>query len=73
MSPLAHEHRKLSNTFTTPFVILRLLTPLSMSYEAAVKQAEPYNRIIQELPDMRADTIELVQQAAVSSATLMFW
>jgi hypothetical protein len=61
--PLVHRHRKLSNMFTAPFVVLRLLTPLGMSYEAAVKRAEPYNRIIQELSDMRADTIRLVQQA----------
>jgi uncharacterized protein YecE (DUF72 family) len=63
MPPLAHQHRKLGNTFTAPFVVLRLLTPLGISYEAAVKRAEPYNRIIQELPDMRADTISLVKQA----------
>lgn len=34
-----------------------------MSYEAAVKRAEPYNRIVQELPEMRTDTITLVKQA----------
>lgn len=61
--PLARQHRKLSNTFTAPFVVLRLLTPLGMSYEAAVKRAEPYNRIVQELPEMRTDTITLVKQA----------
>ena len=54
---------------TAQFVVLRLLTPLRMSYEAAVKRAEPYNRIIQELPDMRADTITLVSQAVVEQRT----
>lgn len=44
-------------------MVLRLLTPLGMSYEAAVKRAEPYNRIVQELPEMRTDTITLVKQA----------
>ena len=50
-------------------MVLRLLTPLGMSYEAAVKRAEPYNRIIQELPDMRADTIALVKQAVAQQRT----
>ena len=69
MPPLAHQHRKLSSTFTAPFVVLRLLTPLGMSYEAAVKRAEPYNRIVQELPDMRTDTIALVRQAVAQQRT----
>ena len=43
--------------------VLRLLTPLGTSYAAAVKRAEPYDRIIEELPDMRTDTIALVKQA----------
>ena len=34
-----------------------------MSYEAARKRAEPYTKIIEELPDMRRDTIDLVQKA----------
>src|SRR5579884_2787171 len=69
MPPLAHQHRKLGNTFTAPFVLLRLLTPLGMSYEAAVKRAEPYNRIVQELPEMRADTVGLVKQAVAEKRT----
>jgi len=69
MPPLAHQHRKLSNSFTAQFVLLRLLTPLGMRYEAAVKRAEPYNRIIQELPDMRSDTIALVKHAVAEQRT----
>ena len=49
--------------------MLRLLTPLGLSYEAAVKRAEPYNRIVQELPEMRADTVALVQQAVAQQRT----
>lgn len=41
----------------------RLLTPLKTSYEQAKKRAEPYNKIVAELPDMRKDTIALVQQS----------
>jgi len=30
--------------------VLRLLTPLKMSYDAAKKRAEPYTKIVEELP-----------------------
>ncbi len=43
--------------------VLRLLTPLKMSYEAAKKRAEPYNKIVSELPEMRRDTVDLVKKA----------
>ncbi|HKC94905.1 MAG TPA: hypothetical protein VKB81_12895 [Nitrospira sp.] len=49
------QHRKM-DTFTAPFTVLRLLTPLKMSYEEAKKRAEPYNKIVGELPDLRRDT-----------------
>lgn len=34
-----------------------------MSYEAAKKRAEPYTKIVEELPEMRRDTVELVKKA----------
>jgi hypothetical protein len=40
-------------SFTAPFPVLRLLTSLKMSYEAAKKRAEPYTKIVEELPEMR--------------------
>jgi hypothetical protein len=43
--------------------VLRLLTPLKMSYEGAKKRAEPYTKIVEELPDMRRDTVDLVKKA----------
>ena len=49
--------------FTAPFTVLRLLTPLKMSYEAAKKRAEPYTKIVEELPEMRRDIVELVKKA----------
>ena len=49
--------------FTAPFTVLRLLTPLKMSYEAAKKRAEPYTKIVEELPEMRRDAVELVKKA----------
>ncbi len=62
MPSLAEQHQRM-DTFTAPFTVLRLLTPLKMTYEAAKKRAEPYNKIVGELPEMRRDTVRLVQQA----------
>jgi len=53
----------MEETFAAPFTVLRLLTPLKMSYEAAKKRAEPYTKIVAELPDMRRDTVALIQQS----------
>lgn len=62
MPSLADQHQRME-AFTAPFMVLRLLTPLKMSYEAAKKRAEPYNKIVGELPEMRRDTVELVKKA----------
>jgi uncharacterized protein YecE (DUF72 family) len=62
MPGLLEQHRRLQR-FTAPFTVLRLLTPLKMTYEAAKKRASPYDRIVGELPDMRKETVELVRAA----------
>ena len=62
MPSLAKQHQKMG-TFTAPFVVMRLLTPLKMSYEAAKKRAEPYNKIVRELPDMRNEATMLIKNA----------
>lgn len=62
MPELAEQHRRME-TFTAPFTVLRLLTPLKMTYEAAKKRAEPYDKIVGELPEMREQTVELVKKA----------
>jgi hypothetical protein len=49
--------------FTAVFTVLRLLTPLKISYEAAKKRAEPYTKIVEELPHMRRETVQLARQA----------
>jgi hypothetical protein len=49
--------------FTASFTVLRLLTPLKMSYAEAKKRAAPYNKIVAELPDMRKDAVSLIQQS----------
>ena len=37
--------------------VLRLLTPLKMAYAVAKKRAEPYTKIMEELPQMRRETV----------------
>lgn len=63
MPSLREQHQRMEERFTTPFTVLRLLTPLKMSYEAAKKRAEPYTRIVEELPERRRDTVDLVKKA----------
>lgn len=62
MPALADQHERMG-AFTAPYSVLRLLTPLKMTYEAAKKRAEPYNKIVGELPEMRRDTVELVRKS----------
>lgn len=51
--PTLVEQKRL-DSFTAPFTVLRLLTLMNMAYEAAKKKrAEPYNKIVAELPEMR--------------------
>jgi len=68
MPSLAEQHQRMQ-TFTAPFTVLRLLTPLKMTYEAAKKRAEPYTKIVGELPEMRQDTVSLVRQATREGRT----
>jgi exodeoxyribonuclease VII large subunit len=63
MPPLIQQHELMGRMFTAPFIVLRLLTPLRMKYEDAVKTARSYNRIVKPLPEMRAETVRLVRQA----------
>ena len=62
MPSLAEQHQRMQ-AFTAPFTVLRLLTPLEMTYEAAKKRAEPYTKIVEELPQMRRETVDMVQKA----------
>lgn len=64
MPPLSEQHQKMAGTFTAPFTVLRLLTPLGLAYEKAVERYAPYDRIVQPQPRMRQETIALVKQAA---------
>lgn len=62
MPSLAEQHRRMER-FSAPFVMLRLLTPLGMTYEQAKRRAEPYTTIVQELPAMRREAVTLITQA----------
>ena len=61
MPSLAEQQTRM-RTFTAPFTVRRLLTPLKMSYEAAKKRAEPYHKIVGPLPQMRHETVDQVKQ-----------
>lgn len=63
MPPLSDQHRLLEDTFTAPFIVFRLLTPLGLAHEKAVERYRPYDRIVQPQPRMRQDTVALVKQA----------
>jgi len=63
MPPLREQHLRMEECFTAPFTVLRLLTALKMSYDAAKKRAEPYTKIVEELPEMRRDTVALMKRA----------
>jgi len=63
MPPLLEQHRRLRGTFTAPFVLIRLLTPLGIPYQEAVKAAAPYTRLVHPLPQMREETVRLIEQA----------
>ena len=62
MPSLAEQHQKMGS-YTAPFTVQRLLTPLKMSYEAAKRRAEPYDKIVGELPDMRKEALVLIKDA----------
>jgi uncharacterized protein YecE (DUF72 family) len=63
MPSLADQHKRMQETFTAPFTVLRLLTPLKMSYADAKKRAAPYTKIVTELPEMRRDTVALIRRS----------
>ena len=63
MPPLSEQHRRLDRSFTAPHMVIRLLTPLGLAYEKAVERYKPYDRIVQPIPSMRTDVVQLVQEA----------
>jgi hypothetical protein len=62
MPPLAEQYAQLQG-FIALLTMLRLLTPLKMSNEAANKRAELYAKIVEELPQMRRRAVHMVRRA----------
>lgn len=73
MPPLREQHQRMEERFTAPVTVLRLLTPLKMSYEAANRCAEPYTKIVEELTKMRRDTVDLVKKRWESNERRISW
>jgi uncharacterized protein YecE (DUF72 family) len=67
MPSLAEQHKRMQGTFTAPFTVLRLLTPLKTSYADAKSRAAPYTKIVAELPEMRRDAVALLHQSVNQS------
>ncbi len=64
MPALAAQHAALGRRFLAPFVVARLLTPLSVAHADAVRRFAPYTRLVAPQPRMRTDVLALVRQAA---------
>ncbi len=63
MPPLQAQRHRMEERFTAPLTVVRLLTVLKMTYETAKKRAKPYAKIVEELPEMGRESVELVQKA----------
>ena len=72
MPSLTQQHRRMQG-FTAVFTVLRLLTPLGMSFAAAKKLAEPCTKIVEELSGMRREAVQLVRQAVAHDGARMCW
>lgn len=46
-----------------PFYVARILTPLGVSYQQAVKKYQPYDSLKQPLEEMRKDVVRFVRRA----------
>ena len=67
MPPLREQHQWMEECFAAPFTVLRLLTPLKMSYEATKKRTESYTKIVGEFPEMRRETVDLAKKAVAEN------
>lgn len=65
--PSISAQRRLVPLSVNPFVIVRLLLPPGAAYEARRRQCEPFDRLIDRDPAMRAEVIALVREALGAS------
>ncbi len=65
MPPLCEQMRIAASAggLVSPFYVARALTPLGVSYEAAVKLFSPYQEVRRENPELRADLVRLARRA----------
>ncbi len=65
MPPLVEQMKKAATAggLTADFYVARILTPLGVSYEGAVKMFEPYDRIKKPNEGMRRDVVRLIKRA----------
>jgi uncharacterized protein YecE (DUF72 family) len=63
MPALAVQHAALGHHFSSPFTLMRLLTPLGTAHAEAVKRYAPYSKLVQPQPRMRIDVLTLIRQA----------
>jgi uncharacterized protein YecE (DUF72 family) len=54
---------KQAGEFTSQDVIIRLLTPLAMNYKQTYIRYQPFKKLVDELPKMYEDTLNLIIQA----------
>lgn len=60
--PRISEQMKEPHVLDGPFVMARLMLPQGRSYEAMKAKFEPFDRIVEPAPAMRADVVELVRR-----------
>jgi len=65
MPPLVEQMKRaaLAGGLVADFYVARILTPLGVSYEGAVKLFEPYDRVKKLNEDMRRDVVRLINRA----------
>ena len=64
MPPISEQLKH--DSVAADFLMARILTPVGMSYQQTVKKFEPFDKIINPLPEMRADVMKLVEIAVKS-------
>lgn len=70
MPALAAQHAALGHRFPSPFILMRLLTPLGTAHADAVKRYAPYSKLVQPQPRMRTDVLALIRQALAEQAAV---
>ena len=65
IKPLAQDQVKVSGLVPAESVLQTGGFLGALTYEAAKKRAEPYNKFVGELPEMRTQTVDLVTRATV--------